>query len=79
MNPRFKALSYTENDVLALYLKYREERIGPFVREVGDFIAHPKRDRGVALSHSVYTFSQAAYFRKYQSKPEPLLCIGKCP
>ncbi len=60
---RFLEARYSDADVLALYMKYREERIGPFVREIGDFIAHKKRNRGATLDRTAYMFSQVAFFR----------------
>ncbi|AWI83034.1 hypothetical protein CEW88_04775 [Alloyangia pacifica] len=67
MTHRFLDKRYTDADVLALYMKYREERIGPFVREVGDFIAHAKRDRGATLERTAFVFSQVAFILKCQS------------
>lgn len=70
---------YTEADVLALYIKYREARIGPFTREVGDFIAHNKRDRGATLDATVYLFAQFAFFQTYQGiRKQPLKPKGDC-
>lgn len=63
---RFLEARYSDADVLALYMKYREERIGPFVREIGDFIAHTKRNRGATLDRTAYMFSQLAFFQRYQ-------------
>jgi len=34
---RFIERRYFDTDVLALYMMYREARIGPFVREVEDY------------------------------------------
>lgn len=76
---RIKAGKYTDADVLAIYMKYRESGIGPFVREVGDFIAHSKRDRGATLDTTAYMFAQLAFFQTYQSdKKVPLEPKGKC-
>ncbi|MCD4511559.1 hypothetical protein LQT97_09940 [Brucella pseudogrignonensis] len=63
---RIRCGLYTDSDIIALYLKYREENIGPFVREVGDFLAHPARDRGLALEASRYVYAQLAFFQKFQ-------------
>lgn len=80
MTHRFDDGRYTDADVLALYMKYREERIGPFVREVGNFIAHTKRDRGATLDRTAYMFSQLAFFQKYQGKDkDELNFFGECP
>lgn len=79
MMHRFLEARYSDADVLALYMKYREEGIGPFVREVGDFIAHAKRNRGATLDRTVYMFSQVAFFQKYQGKDKvPLDFFGEC-
>lgn len=79
-NLRFLAGRYTDADVLALYMKYRESGIGPFVREVGDFIAHAKRDRGATLDKTTFMFSQLAFFQQYQGKnKKPLDFFGDCP
>ncbi|MBP2149067.1 MULTISPECIES: hypothetical protein [Xanthobacter] len=76
---RIQSGRYTEADVLALYLKYRESRIGPFTREVGDFIAHSKRNRGATLDSTAYIFSQIAFFHTYQSNQKrPLDPKGPC-
>lgn len=70
---------YTEADVLALYMKYREAGLGPFTREVGDFIAHAKRNRGATLDVTAYVFSQLAFFQTYQSdKKQALNPKGEC-
>lgn len=71
--------NYTEADVLVLYMKYREAGLGPFTREVGDFIAHAKRNRGATLDVTAYMFSQFAFFQTYQSdKKKPLEPRGNC-
>lgn len=76
---RIKAGKYTDADVLAIYMKYRESGIGPFVREVGDFIAHSKRDRGATLDTTAYMMAQLAFFQTYQgTNKQPLEPRGKC-
>jgi len=76
---RLKKGQYTDADILALYTKYREAGIGPFIREVGDFIAHSKRDRGATLDTTAYMFAQLAFFQTYQGEPkQPLKPKGKC-
>lgn len=76
---RIKAGRYTDADVLAIYMKHRESGIGPFVREVGDFIAHSKRDRGATLDTTAYMFAQVAFFQTYQgTNKQPLEPTGKC-
>jgi len=80
MTVRFFQKRYTEADVLALYMKYREENIGPFIREVGDFIAHNKRNQGGTLKTTVFMFSQLAFFKQYQSMDKvPINFLGVCP
>jgi len=70
---------YTDADIVAIYMKYRESGIGSFTREVGDFIAHSKRDRGATLDATAYTFAQLAFFQTYQGKKKkPLEQKGKC-
>jgi hypothetical protein len=60
-------------------MKYREAQIGPFVREVGDFIAHNKRDKGATLDTTAFMFAQLAFFQTYQSKNKrPLEHKGAC-
>ncbi len=76
---RVKKGRFTEADVLALYMKYREAGIGPFTREVGDFIAHAKRNRGATLDVTAYMFAQLAFFQTYQSnRKQPLEPKGAC-
>lgn len=76
---RIKQSRYTDSDVLALYMKYREKKIGPFFQEVGDFIAHEKRTRGPTLEATAFLFSQFAFFQMYQStKKIPLNPYGPC-
>lgn len=77
---RIKAEAYTDSDVLPFYMKYRESGIGPFIREVGDFIAHEKRDRGLTLEASTYIYSQIAFFQTYQGTGRRSLNpLGECP
>lgn len=60
-------------------MKYREAGIGPFTREVGDFIAHSKRDRGATLDVTAFMFAQLAFFQTYQSdRKQPLDTKGTC-
>ena len=47
--------------------------------EVGDFIAHSKRDRGATLDTTAYMFAQLAFFQTYQgTDKQPLKTKGKC-
>lgn len=76
---RIKEKRYNDSDALALYTRYREKNIGPFVREVGDFIAHERRNKGVTLETTVLMFSQLAFFQKYQSDTRiPINPYGPC-
>lgn len=76
---RIRKGDYSEADVLATYMKYREAEIGPFIREVGDFIAHPKRDRGSTLTVTMGMVSQIAFFATYNGKGKRPLCHdGPC-
>lgn len=76
---RIREGRYTEADVLAVYMKHREAEVGPFTREVGDFIAHNKRDRGATLDSTAYAFAQLAFFQTYQSgSKRPLEPNGVC-
>lgn len=74
---RIRSGAYTDADILAIYMKYRESGVGPFTREVGDFIAHSKRDRGATLETTAYLFSQVALLQAY-GKNQPLEPKGKC-
>ena len=76
---RIRKARYTDSDVVSFYMKYRERGIGPFIREVGDFIAHERRDRGLTLEATAFTFSQLAFFQTYQSdKSVSLDPFGSC-
>lgn len=76
---RIKNGNFTDADVLALYMKYRERNVGLFTREVGDFIAHSKRDRGAMLDTTAYMFAQMAFFQSYQgTNKKPLEPKGNC-
>lgn len=60
-------------------MKYRERNVGLFTREVGDFIAHSKRDRGAMLDTTAYMFAQMAFFQSYQgTNKKPLEPKGNC-
>lgn len=76
---RFQQKRYTESDVRSLYIDFREKEVHPFVREVGDFIAHSHRDKGATLDQTAYMFSQLAFFQKYQGTGAVALsCHGEC-
>jgi hypothetical protein len=77
---RIREKRYTESDVESFYLKYRDEKAGPFIREVGDFIAHPKRKRGTTLDTTVYEFAQPAFMMRFQSgNKAAFISQGECP
>lgn len=76
---RFQQKRYTDSDVRSLYIDFREKDVHPFVREVGDFIAHSRRDKGATLDQTAYMFAQLAFFQKYQGRNAiPLSCYGEC-
>ena len=76
---RIRAGKYTEADVHVLYMKYREKRFHPFIREVGDFLAHNKRDRGATLDTTAFMFGQLAFFQMYQgTNKQPIETNGPC-
>ncbi|WP_421991022.1 hypothetical protein [Qipengyuania sp.] len=54
-------------------MKHREAKLGPFIREVGDFIAHAKRDRGATCDAMAFVFAQTAFFQTYQMDPKQSL------
>jgi len=75
---RLKSGGYTDSDVKAFYIDKRFD-FGPFIREVGDFIAHPVRDKGDSFDAAIGIYSQFAFFQKYQGKDKTSLeCIGDC-
>ncbi|TIX72677.1 MAG: hypothetical protein E5V25_06310 [Mesorhizobium sp.] len=59
-------------------MKYRESGTGSFTREVGDFIAHAKRDRGATLDTTAYMFAQLAFYQTYNLMKQTLNPKGKC-
>lgn len=64
---RIKRGNYTESDVSQFYIQARSDH-GPFIREVGDFIAHPRRDKGASFNYVIGVYSQFAFFQRYQSR-----------
>ncbi len=75
---RLASGSYTDSDVKAFYIDKRFD-FGPFIREVGDFIAHPKRDKGNSFDVAIRHYSQLAMFQRYQGTDKtPLNPIGDC-
>ncbi|WP_158963876.1 hypothetical protein [Chachezhania sediminis] len=75
---RLKSGNYTDSDIKAFYIEKRYD-FGPFIREVGDFIAHPKRNKGGSFDAAIGIYSQVAFFQRYQGKDKkPLEPIGDC-
>ena len=75
---RLKHGRYTESDVAQFYIQARFDH-GPFIREVGDFIAHPRRDKGLSFDAIIGVYSQLAFFQRYQGKVAlPLDPVGSC-
>lgn len=51
----------------------------PLIREVGDLIAHPQRDRGVTFSYLIHCLSRMTMFVKYQGTNKvPFPVDGSC-
>ncbi|MFC3141103.1 hypothetical protein [Psychromarinibacter halotolerans] len=75
---RLKSGKYTDSDIKAFYIDKRYE-FGPFIREVGDFIAHPKRNKGDSFDAAIGTYSQVAFLQRYLGEDKELLePIGYC-
>lgn len=75
---RLKNGRYTESDVAQFYIQSRFDH-GPFIREVGDFIAHPRRDKGLSFNAIIGVYSQAAFFQRYQGTSKRSLdAVGSC-
>ncbi|WP_154667333.1 hypothetical protein [Niveispirillum irakense] len=79
---RIKNGNYTDSDVGQFYIKERFNH-GPFIREIGDFIAHPKRDKGGSFNTIINAYSQFAFAQVYQlgsesKKQKPLNHNGAC-
>lgn len=75
---RIRAGKYSDSDVVAFYIDKRFE-CGPFIREVGDFIAHRLRDKGDSFNVILGAYSQLAFWQRYQSKSGRLIePIGEC-
>lgn len=75
---RLNAGKYRETDVAQFYIEQRYDH-GPFIREVGDFVAHRKRDKGMCFSATAYAYSQVAFFQRYQgNEKRDLMPIGEC-
>lgn len=65
---RIRSGIYTDSDVALFYVTERYN-YGPFIREIGDFIAHPMRDKGQCFEVSIYTYSQIRMFDLYSGRP----------
>lgn len=75
---RIRERSFTEADVRTVLIEMREGA-GPLVREVGDLIAHPRRDRGVTFSYLIHCLSRMTMFVKYQGTDMvPFPVDGSC-
>ena len=75
---RLRSGTYTDSDIKAFYIENRYE-FGPFIREVGDFVAHPTRDKGDSFDAAIGIYSQVAFYQRYQGKAQkPLNPIGEC-
>lgn len=76
---RIRKQTYTDSDVVDFYMKYRERLGTPFIKEIGDFIAHPSRDRGATLQGVLGVYSQFAFWQRHQSdEPRTLVSRGTC-
>lgn len=75
---RIKERSFTEADVRTVLIEMREHA-GPLIREVGDLIAHPQRDRGVTFSYLIHCLSRMTMFVKYLGTDKiPFPVDGSC-
>lgn len=75
---RVRDRKFTEADVRTIIIEMRELS-GPLIREVGDLIAHPKRDRGVTFSYLIHCLSRMTMFVKYQGTDKiPIPSDGTC-
>lgn len=77
---RINNRSYTDSDALAFYIRHREEKNKPFIREVGDFIAHRERDSGAILRRCIYAHAQWAFILRHQPPNARIIePKGECP
>lgn len=75
---RIRERSFTEADVRTVVMEMRE-RAGPLIREVGDLIAHPQRDRGVTFFYLIHCLARMTMFVKYQvANKVPFPVDGSC-
>lgn len=56
---RIRVGNFRESDVEVFYVTYRE-KYGPFIRETGDFVAHPLKDRGSSFKAAAGIYAQVA-------------------
>lgn len=79
---RIRNGTYNDGDCQAYLVGKRDSAVG-FAREVGDFIAHPKRNRGTTYDLATRIISQCAFFYFFRSDNpinKPFLgSIGPCP
>lgn len=64
---RIEQHRFTEADVKAVIIEVREKGFDSPIKEIGDLIAHPKKDRGDSRDHLIMCYAQVAKFTKYQS------------
>lgn len=50
--------SVTASDLNILFLQTRDERFGSFIRDMGDLIAHPNKDKGPIIERLIYHRAQ---------------------
>ncbi len=79
---RIRNGKFTDADCRA-YLVSSREHSGGFAKEVGDFIAHPSRDRGSTYNLALRLYSQLCFFQHFSkgkvSDRYVLLPVGPCP
>lgn len=71
----------TESDFQILFLQTRDKKFGPFIREMGDLIAHPEKDRGPIFDRLIYHRAQVdllANKLERLKKPELISRDGSC-
>ena len=75
---RIRAGKFSESDVLAFYIDKRFD-CGPFIREVGDFVAHRVRTQGESFNVILGAYAQFAFFQRYQGTNKiSIEPIGEC-
>lgn len=77
---RINEKNYTDADATAFYMRHRETSNSPFIREIGDFIAHRERDRGLTLERSLYQHAQIAFMLMHgKNNDAGIEPFGECP